>query len=85
MALNKYVLTANVTVAAGTVTGDTLNNNGSASTPATTYAPLWTTTFLAGTAIVLDPAGKLFTAIGASNLRAFTDGTDNVGHAALAN
>jgi hypothetical protein len=53
-------------------------------TPAGSYAnvPL---TFLAGTAIVLDPAGALYAAIGAGNLRAFTQGTDNVGHVALSN
>jgi hypothetical protein len=37
-----------------------------------------------GTAVVLDPAGPLFAAIGAGNLRAYVQGTDDVGHAALA-
>jgi len=35
MALNRYVLTSTVTVAAGAATADTLNGNGSATTPAT--------------------------------------------------
>ena len=42
-------------------------------------------TFLSGTAIVLDPAGALYAAIGAGNLTAWIDGTSNVGHAALSN
>ena len=50
-----------------------------------TSGQLWPTTFLAGQAIVLDPAGPLFAAIGAGNLRAFTDGTDTVGHQATSN
>jgi hypothetical protein len=42
-------------------------------------------TFIKGTPIVLDPAGPLFTAIGAGNLRLFTQGQDDRGGAALAN
>ena len=42
-------------------------------------------TFLAGTTIMLDPAGALYAAIGAGNLRAYTQGQDDVGHAALGN
>ena len=48
-------------------------------------------TFLAGTAIYADSSGgtngpsQLYTAIGAGNLRAFVDGNDDVGHAALSN
>ncbi len=90
MALNRYVLTSNVTVAAGAaaavVAGEpgTGGASGFGGAP-TTGGPLWPTTYLAGTAIVLDPAGPLYTAIGAGNLRAFTQGTDDVGHQALAN
>lgn len=46
------------------------------------------TTFLAGTPLYLDTAGQLYAAIGAGNLRAWIDGTDDVGHgrwAALSN
>ena len=39
--------------------------------------------FIAGTTIVLDPAGAPYTAIGASNLRAYIQGQDDVGHAAF--
>ena len=84
MAVSRYVVTSSVTIAAGTATADTLNGNGSATTPATGWSALWPVTFLAGTAILLDSAGKLFTAIGGGNLRAYTD-QDAVGHAALAN
>ena len=41
--------------------------------------------FIKGTPIMLDPAGSLYAAIGAGNLRAFVQGQDDVGHAALAN
>jgi len=82
MALNRYVLTATVTVPAGTASavaqpGDTV----SYSSP----AELFPQTFIKGTAIVLDPAGPLFAAIGAGNLRAYVQGQDDTGHAALAN
>jgi hypothetical protein len=44
------------------------------------------TTFLAGTPLWLDTAGQLYAALGGgTNLRAWIDGQDNVGHAALAN
>ena len=36
--------------------------------------------FLQGTPLILDPAGDLYSAIGAGNLRAWVDGTDNVSH-----
>lgn len=93
MALNKYVLTANVTIAAGTlataVAGEPATGGvsgfGNAETAIGQAGALWPTSYISGTAIVLDPAGPLFTAIGAGNLRLFTDGTDTVGHAALAN
>jgi hypothetical protein len=38
-----------------------------------------------GKAIVLDPTGSLFAAIGSGNLRAYVQGEDDVGHAALSN
>lgn len=46
------------------------------------------TTFWQGTPLWLDPSGQLYAAIGSGNLRAWIDGTDNVGHghwACLAN
>jgi hypothetical protein len=48
----------------------TAGSYGTASTPATGWAEDWPATFVQGTAILLDPAGALFTAIGAANLRA---------------
>jgi hypothetical protein len=47
--------------------------------------PLSAATYQRGQAIVLDPAGTWYAAIGADNLRAFTDGTDTVGADGLAN
>ena len=42
--------------------------------------------FFAGQPLWLDPAGQLYAALGgATNLRAYIDGTDAVGHAALSN
>jgi hypothetical protein len=41
-------------------------------------------TFIKGTPILLDPAGPVYTAIGAGNLRAYVAGQDDVNHAALA-
>jgi len=38
-----------------------------------------------GTSIMLDPAGPLYTAIGAGNLRPFVPGQDDRGGAALSN
>jgi hypothetical protein len=42
-------------------------------------------TFIAGTPIMLDPAGPVYAAIGAGNLRAYQQGQDDIGHAALSN
>jgi hypothetical protein len=42
-------------------------------------------TWFAGQPLWLDSAGALYAAIGGGNLRAWIDGTDNVGHAALSN
>ena len=47
--------------------------------------PIWPTTYLKGQVIMLDPAGPLYTLIGAGNLRAFVDGQDTVGHLCLSN
>jgi hypothetical protein len=42
-------------------------------------------TFLVNTPIVLDPSGPLYAAIGAGNLRAYVQGQDDRGAAALSN
>jgi hypothetical protein len=91
MALGRYVLTATVTVPAGTpatVTAGEPGTGGAAghgNASISAGAALWPTTFIAGTPIVLDPTGALYTAIGAGNLRAYVQGSDDVGHAALSN
>jgi hypothetical protein len=90
MAINRYVLTAQVTVAAGTpatlVAGEpgTGGPAGFGSAP-TTGGPIWPTTYMKGQVIMLDPAGALYTQIGAGNLRAFVQGQDDVGHLCLGN
>ena len=90
MALNRYVLTATVTIPAGTpatvVAGEpgTGGAAGFGGAP-TTGGYAFPTLLLKGTPIILDPAGSLYAAIGASNLRAFVDGQDWVSHAALGN
>jgi hypothetical protein len=40
---------------------------------------------MGGTPIMLDPAGPLYTAIGAGNLRPFVQGQDDRGGTALSN
>jgi hypothetical protein len=91
MALNRYVLTATVTVPAGTlatlVAGEPGTGGAAGFGNASTSAGygLFPQTFIKGTPIILDPASALYTAIGAGNLRAFVDGQDTVGHAALSN
>jgi hypothetical protein len=90
MALGRYVITQTTTVPAGAAATPTPGEPGTGGaagygSAAVTGGQLWATTFLKGTAILLDPAGPLYAAIGAGNLRAFTEGTDTVSHAALAN
>jgi hypothetical protein len=88
MALNRYVLTATVTVAVGTaatlVAGEPATG-GAFGNVATTGGPLMPSTFIKGTPIILDPASAMYAAIGAGNLRAYVPGQDDVGHAALGN
>lgn len=91
MPLSRYVLTATVTVAAGTPATPTAGEPatggsagfGNAATSA--GAVLFPMTFQAGMVLVLDPASALYTAIGAGNLRAYNQGQDDSGHAALSN
>lgn len=94
MALSRFVLTATVTLPAGTFTDDVATGlrfgTGSNAQGAGNWGSNGGATFLEGTAIYADSsgaggAGALYTAIGAGNLRAFVDGQDNVGHAALSN
>lgn len=91
MALNRYVVTSMTTVPAGTITtpvaGEPATGGaaGFGSTSVSAGVGYFPQTWLAGTAIVLDPAGAVYAAIGAGNLTAWRDGTDAVGHAALSN
>lgn len=92
MALGRYVVTANATVAAGTlstvVAGEpgTGGAAGFGNTSVSAGAEDWPTTFVAGTVIVLDTASALYSALnGQGVLRAYVQGTDDVGHAALSN
>jgi hypothetical protein len=90
VAVNRYILTATVNLAAGTAATVVAGEPGTGGAAGfggapTTGGPVWPTTFLKGQAIMLDPAGSLYTAIGAGNLRAFVDGQDTVGHACLSN
>jgi hypothetical protein len=86
MALQRYTLTATVTVPAGAFTASSNGfGTGSYAQGAGEYGSAPGTTWIKGTVIYADPAGALFTAIGAGNLAAYRDGTDAVGHAAVSN
>jgi hypothetical protein len=90
MALQRFVLTSTVTVPAGTPSavaqpGGTVSWSG----PAGAWAEGFPVTFIKGTTIEFDPAttagAALQSAIGAGNLRAYVQGQDDRGGAALAN
>jgi hypothetical protein len=98
MAYGRFVVTARVTVAAGTPSavaqpGGTVtwvNGSGSSSK----WAPPVPVTFLPGTVLYLDdtapgatPTGpqQLYQAIGAGNLRAYVQGADDVDHVGISN
>ncbi len=87
MALSRFVLTNTVTVPAGTsatpVAGEPAT--GGAAGYGNSSISYFPQTFIAGTVIVLDPTGPVYAAIGAGNLRAYQQGQDDIGHAALSN
>jgi hypothetical protein len=90
MALNRYVVTSDTTVPAGTPATPAAGEpetGGAAGfgSAATTGGPLWPTLYAKGTPLLLDPAGSLYAAIGAGNLRAFTDGQDSAGRPGISN
>ena len=101
MALGRFVVTSTLTLSpdavATLVAGEPGTGGaagfGNSATLATARSGkwLWGMTLLAGTVIYADSsAGSngpqlLYQAIGAGNLRAFVDGQDAVGHAALSN
>ena len=88
MALSRYVLTA--TVPAGTPATPTAGEPGTGGAAGfgtvglSAGVSLWPQTFLAGTAIILDPTGPLYAAL-SGNLRAYVQGQDDRGGAALSN
>jgi hypothetical protein len=86
MPLNRYVIVNTVTLPAGTAT---FSSNGYGGTSYSQgpglYGSAPGTTYVKGQVIVADPAGTLFAAIGAANLRAYVQGQDDSGHAALSN
>ena len=91
MAVQRYVVTQDVTVPAGTPSAPAAD--GTVSYPGPGAPAAWAegfpVTFQAGQVIELDPAttagAALQAAIGVGNLRAYVQGTDDAGHAALAN
>ena len=90
MALNRYVVSKTTTVAAGTLATPVAGQpetGGAAGygSAATASGPLLPVTFVKGTTIVLDPAGAVYAAIGAGNLRPFVQGQDDRGGAAISN
>jgi hypothetical protein len=76
MALARFVLTATVTVAAGTLTP---NGYGGDTTPGGVLRPV---TYVRDQVIYADSSAG---STGPGNLRAYVQGQDDVGHAALAN
>jgi hypothetical protein len=91
MALNRYVITADTTVPAGTaaapVAGEPATGGAAGyGSAATTGGPLWAASYAKGTPIVLDTASAVYAALnGAGALRPFTDGQDTVSHVAISN
>jgi hypothetical protein len=87
VAIGRYVLTATVTAGPGAPAAPVAGEPGTRG-PAgygSSSTPLSPATYQRGQAIVLDPAGPLYAAIGAGNLQAYVQGRDDVGHAALGN
>jgi hypothetical protein len=82
MALARFVLTADVTVPAGTPTGGAA---GSATTPGSGWSELWPVVFRKGTLVWADSsagsngAQLLYQALSAS-LTPYIDGTNNADH-----
>jgi hypothetical protein len=90
MALSRYVITSTVTVPAGAAAAPAAGEPGTGGqagygSGATAGVSLYGAAYQAGTPVVLDPAGGLYAAIGAGNLRAWIDGQDTVSHAAISN
>lgn len=81
MALNRYVLTAPVTVPAGTPAAVTAGEPGTGGA-----AGFGSTGISAGIGVVRDSASPLYTYLnGQGVLRPYQQGIDDVGHAAISN
>jgi len=93
MALNRHVLTATITVRAGTITtpvvAGELGTGGAAGYGSASISAghgIFPQTFVAGTTIVLDSASPLYTYLsGQGVLRAYVKGQGDVGRASLSN
>jgi hypothetical protein len=92
MALARYIVTKATTVPQGTLSTAAAGEPGTGGAAgfgnASTSAGygVFAQTFLPGTAIILDSASALYAALnGAGALRAWVQGQDDIGHAALAN
>ena len=94
MTIGRYVLTETYTMDAGTLAdpaaGEVATGGfagyGSGDLADGAVEAGWPTTWLAGTAIVLDDGSALYTALNTAGvLRAYVQGQDDVGHAALSN
>jgi hypothetical protein len=96
VSMQRFVFTQNYTLPAGTVApvvaGEPATGGaagfGNSATAAGQAGALWPTTYLAGTAIVLDGGtpSALYTALNTAGvIRAYVQGTDDRGGAALAN
>ena len=91
MALNKYTLTSTVTIPAGTITmpvaGEpaTGGSAGFGNASISSGPALFPTMFVAGQVVVLDPAGPLYAAIGAGNLKPFTAAQETGGSLGVSN
>jgi hypothetical protein len=90
MALSRHVVTSTTTVPAGTITtpvaGEPATGGAAGYGNTSTSAGIgyFGQTFIAGTTIVLDPAGPLYAALSGS-LRPYVQGQDDRGGAALSN
>lgn len=95
MAVNRYTLLSTVTLPSGTFTPDATTGERVGTDSYAQGAGVYgsgagsvagSTTWYKGQVALCDPTGALYTALGgATNLAAFRDGTDAVGHVALSN
>jgi hypothetical protein len=92
MALNRYITTSTVTLTPGTFTAGvfstgaaTVFGTGGYASAAGNYGSGGTVTIPKGTVLMLDPAGAVFTAIGAGNLTAYSEAQETGGHYGTAN